>query len=190
MLDLERAFCDRFGARFAVSVNSATSGLHAALIAVGVCPGDEVIVPPYTMSASATAVLMCGGVPVFADIEQDKYCISVHEVQRLISSKTKAIVAVNLFGLPADLGGLTLLAKNHGIALIEDNAQAPGAQYCGKWTGIVGDIGVFSLNRHKTMHCGEGGVVRERTATTPTTGMRVIDAGARTLSRPCCSRTC
>jgi perosamine synthetase len=158
-LALEQAFCLRFGCRYAVSMNSATSGLHAALAAADVGPGDEVIVSPYSMAASATAVVMCGGTPVFVDVEADTYCLDVKLVKAAITPRTKAIMAVNIFGQPADLGALRALADRHGLILVEDNSQAPAARFGELWAGTVGDMGVFSLNRHKTMQCGEGGVV-------------------------------
>lgn len=158
-LALEQAFCQHFDCRYAVSMNSATSGLHAALAAADVGPGDEVIVSPYSMAASATAAVMCGGTPVFVDVEADTYCLDVKLVEAAITPRTKAIMAVNIFGQPADLGALRGLADQHGLILVEDNAQAPAARYGQHWTGTVGDMGVFSLNRHKTMQCGEGGVV-------------------------------
>ncbi len=159
VLALEAAFCQRFEQSHAVSFNSATSALHAALIAAGVDTGDEVIVPPYTMSATATAALMCGATPIFVDVEAETFCINPELVEAQINEKTKAIMAVNLFGLPADLVVLRDIADRHGVILIEDNAQAPAALHRGKYTGTVGHMGVFSLNRHKTMQCGEGGVV-------------------------------
>lgn len=159
VLALEQAFMQKFQCQHAVSVNSATSGLHAALAAAGVGLGDEVIVPPYSMSASATAVVMCGATPIFVDIEADTFCLNSALVAPAITAHTKAIMAVNLFGQAADLLPLRAIADQHGVCLIEDNAQAPAAQYQGHWTGTIGDMGVFSLNRHKTMQCGEGGVV-------------------------------
>lgn len=159
ILALEKAFCDRFGTAYAVSVNSATSGLHAALAAINIGTGDEVIVPPYSMAASATSVVMCGAKPVFVDIEANTFCIDPQKVIQAISPKTKAIMSANLFGLPSDLGILREIANKYNLYLIEDNAQAPAAKFNNKWTGTVGDMGVFSLNRHKTMQCGEGGIV-------------------------------
>ena len=159
VLDLEREFCEKFKCKYAVSVNSATSGLHAALAAAGVGERDEVIVSPYSMSASATSVVMCGAKPIFVDIEEDTFCLDPKLVSKQITSNTKAIIAVNIFGQPANLIELRKIADKHDLFLIEDNAQAPAALHHGKWTGTIGDIGVFSLNRHKTMQCGEGGVV-------------------------------
>lgn len=158
----EAAWADRFEVPHAVSVNSATSGLFAAVGALGVSPGDEVIVPPYTMSATAMAPLIYGAVPVFADIEPDTFCLDVNAVRAAITPKTKAIIAVNLFGHPAKLTELAKLARAHGIALIEDNAQGPLASENDQYAGTIGDIGVFSLNYHKHIHTGEGGMCTTR----------------------------
>ena len=155
---LENAWCEKFGSKHAVSVNSNTSGLLVALGAIGLSPGDEVIVPPTTMSATAVMPLIYGAIPVFADIELDTFCIDVDAVASQITDKTKAVIAVNLFGSPADLISLRALCERHGLFLIEDNAQAICAKQCGKYTGTIGDIGVFSLNYHKHIHTGEGGV--------------------------------
>lgn len=154
----ETAWAERFGVDYAVSVNSATSGLYAAMGAIGIQPGDEVIVPPYTMSATALAPLIYGGIPVFADVEPETFCLDVNAVQTAITSRTRAIIAVNLFGHPAQLNQLRALADKRGLFLIEDNAQAPLAREHGKLTGTIGHIGVFSLNYHKHIHAGEGGV--------------------------------
>lgn len=156
---LENAFIEKFNVKHAVAVNSATSGLHCALYAAGIAPGDEVIVPPYTMSASATTVLFTGGVPIFCDIDEHTFCIDPDKVEELINFRTKAIVAVNLFGQPAALLKLRSIADKYKITLIEDNSQAPAAKHNGMYTATIGDMGVFSFNRHKTMQCGEGGVV-------------------------------
>jgi dTDP-4-amino-4,6-dideoxygalactose transaminase len=154
----EDAWRTRFGVRHAMSVNSATSGLYAAIGAVGIGPGDEVIVPPYTMSATAMAPLIYGGIPVFADIEPDTFCLDPAAVRRLITPRTKAILAVNLFGHPARLAELLDIANEHGLMLVEDNAQAPLAKEGDRFAGTIGHIGVFSLNYHKHVHTGEGGM--------------------------------
>lgn len=156
---LEQEWATYFGTRYAVSVNSATSGLYAAVGAAGVGPGDEVIVSPYTMSASATAALVYGGVPVFADIDPETFCLDPASVEARITPRTRAIIAVDLFGHPAEWSTLRRLAERHNLILIEDAAQAPGARYHGSWAGTLGHMGVFSLNYHKTIHSGEGGVV-------------------------------
>lgn len=156
---LEQAFRSHFNVKHAIAVNSATSGLHAALMAMDLGPGDEVLVPPYTMSASATTVLLCGAVPVFVDIEPDTFCIDPDKAAAAITPHTRVIVAVNIFGHPAALGPLRALCDAHSLKLLEDNAQAPDADYDGRKAGTVGHAGVFSFNRHKTMQCGEGGVI-------------------------------
>ena len=147
-----------FGSRFVVSVNSATSGLIAAMGAIGVEPGDEVIVPPYTMSASAIAPIIYGGVPVFVDLEDDFFCLDIQKVIEAITTRTKAILAVNLWGHPSELFDLRKIADARGIYLIEDNSQAIYAKQKGKFTGTVGHIGVYSMNVHKHIQAGEGGV--------------------------------
>lgn len=156
---LEKEWAEKFGAKHAISVNSATSGLYCALGAAGVGPGDEVIVSPYTMAASATAPIIFNAVPVFADIEPDHYCLDPASVERCITPRTKAIVAVDIFGQPYDADAINAIAKKHNLLVIEDAAQAPGATYKGKYAGTLGDMGVYSMNYHKHIHSGEGGIV-------------------------------
>ena len=156
---LEQNWAQYFGIKHAVSVNSATSGLYAAVGAVGVGPGDEVIVSPYTMTASATAALVYGAIPVFADIDPQIFCLSPESIEKCITPDTKAIIVVDLFGHPADMDEIMEIARDHDLVVIEDAAQAPGAKYNGRYAGTLADIGVYSLNYHKTIHCGEGGVV-------------------------------
>ena len=154
----EEAWRKRFGVRHAVSVNSNTSGLIAALGAIGLSPGDEVIVPPMTMSATVMAPLIYGGIPVFVDIEPETFCLDIEKVAKAITSKTRAILVVDLFGHPAELAKLRALADQCGIYLIEDAAQAPLAAEEGRLVGCVGHIGIFSLNCHKHIQTGEGGI--------------------------------
>jgi len=156
---LEHEWCDYFGVKHAISVNSATSGLYAAVGACGISPGDEVIVSAYTMSASATAALVYGGIPVFADIEDEYYCLDVKSIESKITSRTKAIIVVDIFGQPYDRDAINTLAKKHNLYVIEDAAQAPGAMLDGKFAGTLGDIGIYSLNYHKHIHSGEGGII-------------------------------
>jgi perosamine synthetase len=155
----EDAWCKRFCNRHAVSVNSATSGLIAAVGAAGVGPGDEIIVPPYTMSATVVAPLFYGAIPVFVDIEEDTFCLDPDLVQKAITSKTKVIIAVNLFGHPAQLGALRKIADEADLILIEDSSQSPLGSENDSKCGTVGDMGVFSFNYHKHIHTGEGGIV-------------------------------
>ena len=155
----EAAWAETFGAKHAIAVNSATSGLYAAIGAAGVGPGDEVIVSPYTMMASVTAAVVFNGVPVFADIDPRTYCISADTIRPCITPRTKAIVVVHIFGQPADMDPIMELAREHNIVVIEDAAQAPYATYNDRSVGTLGHMGVFSLNYHKHIHTGEGGVV-------------------------------
>jgi len=156
---LEKEWCERFEVKHAVAVNSASSGLYCALAAIDIQPEDEVIVTPYSMTISATVPLLFGAVPVFADIERRYYCLNPRRVKEKITSKTKAIIVVDLFGLPYDADALNKIAAEQGIYIIEDAAQAIGATYKGRYAGTLGDIGVFSLNVHKHIQCGEGGIV-------------------------------
>lgn len=154
----EAAWSDYFGVRHSVAVNSATSGLAAAVGAIGIEPGDEVIVSPWTMSASATAILVWNGIPVFADIDPQTFNLDIAAIRRAITKRTRAIVVTDIFGHPADLDGIMALAKEHKLKVIEDAAQAPAARCGNAYAGTKADIGVFSLNYHKHIHTGEGGM--------------------------------
>lgn len=155
----ESAWADRFGAKHVVTVNSWTSGLIAMLGAIGIEPGDEVIVSPWTMCASATAIVHWNAIPVFADIDRATYCIDPVSVEQCISPRTRAILAVDIFGQSADMERLRDIADRHGLKLVSDTAQAPGALRNGRFAGTLADIGGFSLNYHKHIHTGEGGVI-------------------------------
>jgi len=156
---LEREWAAHFGVKHAIAVNSATSGLICAIGAAEIGPGDEVIVTPWSMCISASAPLFYGAIPVFADIEPDCFCIDPADVERKITPKTKAIIVVDLFGQPYNATSINTLATKHGLTIIEDAAQAPGAVFQEKPAGTLGHMGVFSLNYHKHIHCGEGGVI-------------------------------
>ena len=156
---LEKDWAEKFGVKHAISVNSATSGLYCAVGAAGIGPGDEVIVSPYTMTASASAALVYNAVPVFADIEKDYYCLDPDSIEEKITERTKAIIVVDIMGQPYDVERINAIAKKHNLIVIEDAAQAPGAMYKGKYAGTLGDIGIYSLNYHKHIHCGEGGII-------------------------------
>lgn len=155
----EKNWAKAFGAGHAVTVNSNTSGLIAAMGAIGVGPGDEVIVSPYSMTISASAPMFYGAVPVFADIDEQTFCISPQSIRERITPRTKAIIVVHIFGHPADMDEILRIAREHNLYVIEDCAQVPMAKYKGKFVGLLGDLGVFSLNYHKHIHTGEGGVV-------------------------------
>jgi len=154
----EEEWADVFNAKHAVAVNSATSGLYAAMGAAGVQPGDEVIVPSLSMSASATAAVVWGGVPVFCDIDPETFSPSPESVLANITPQTKAIMLVHLLGHPVDMKPIMAAARERGIIVIEDCAQAIHATYDERPVGTLADIGVFSLNYHKHIHTGEGGV--------------------------------
>ncbi len=155
---LERDWEQYFGVKHAVTMNSATSALYAAVGASGAGPGDEVIVSPYTMTASASAALVNGAIPVFADIDEETFNITPETVRARLSPYTRAIVVVDLLGHPADMCGIMEIARERNLIVVEDAAQAYGAMYQGRPAGTLADIGVFSLNYHKTIHTGEGGV--------------------------------
>ncbi len=157
--EFEKAWSDFFGVRHSVSVNSNTSGLVAAVGAAEVGPGDEVIVSPYTMAASATAILAYGGIPVFGDIEPETFNLDPAKLREKITPRTKAIMVVHIMGHPAEMDEILKIAREHKLVVIEDAAQAPGAYYKGRMVGGLGDMTIFSLNYHKHIHTGEGGVV-------------------------------
>ncbi len=153
----EAEICNYFDCSHSVTFNSLTSGLIAAVGAIGIQPGDEVIVSPWTMSATATAILVWGGIPVFADIEKTYYGLCPESIKTKISSRTKAIIVTDIFGHGAKLDEICEIASEYSLKLIEDVAQAPGIRYKGKYCGNWADIGGFSLNYHKHIHTGEGG---------------------------------
>ena len=154
----EKAFAQRHGVKHAIAVTSATTGLHLALAALQIGPGDEVIVPAFTWVATANAVLYCGGTPVFADVDRATYNIDIKEVARRITPRTKAIVPVHLFGLCADIDALRAVLRP-GIAIVEDAACAAGAAVRDRPAGSLGDLGVFSFHPRKSITTGEGGMV-------------------------------
>jgi perosamine synthetase len=156
---LEKEWAKYFSVKYAVTVNSATSGLYAAVGALGINPGDEVIVSPYSMACSATAPLIYGAIPIFADIEEDYFCLSPESIESKITPRTKAIIVVDIFGQPYDAAAINQIAREHNLKIIEDCAQAPFAAYKDKFAGTLGDVGVYSLNYHKHIHTGEGGVI-------------------------------
>lgn len=156
---LEAAAAKHFNVKHAIAVNSWTSGLIASVGAIGLEPGDEVITTPWTMVATATAILHWNCIPVFADIDPATFNIDPASVEKLIGRRTKAIMAVDIFGQSCDIRALRDIAMRHGLKLLCDTAQSPGATYYGKATGTLADIGGFSLNYHKHIHSGEGGIL-------------------------------
>jgi perosamine synthetase len=151
--------------RASVAVNSGTSGLHLGLLAAGIGPGDEVIVPSFTFAATANSVALTGATPVFADIELDHYCLDISHVESLITDRTRGIMPVHLYGHPANVAAFRELADARGIKLFEDAAQAHGAALNGRRVGTFGDFAMFSLYPTKNMTSGEGGMVSTGDAT-------------------------
>ncbi len=157
--EFERECEHYFGVKHAVTVNSWTSGLVAAVGAIGIEPGDEVIVSPWTMCATATAILHWNAIPVFADIESDTFNLDPKSVEANITPYTKAIIAVDIFGHSCDVDALMEIAERYNLKLITDTAQAPGTFNKGRVTGTLSHVGGFSLNYHKHIHTGEGGIL-------------------------------
>ena len=156
---LQKEFAEYVGAKHALVVNSGTAALHAAVVAVGVEAGDEVIVPAYTFWATAQAALAQNAIPVFVDIEADSMNMNADLIEEKITEKTKAIIPVHIHGLPADMDRINAVAKKHNLMVIEDAAQAAGAKYKGRSAGTLGHIAGFSLNGSKNLPAGEGGIV-------------------------------
>ena len=158
--EFEEKFCEKFGVDYSVAINSATSGLHAALAAAGVGPGDEVIQPAVTVIMDAYATLYLGATPVFVDINPETWNIDVNEIEKSITEKTKAIIVVSLYGLPVDIDPIMDLARKHNITVIDDSAETVLSDYKGKYSGTCADIGVFSFEKTKHITSGsEGGMV-------------------------------
>lgn len=154
----ENRFAEIHRASHALAVTSCTTGLHLILAGLGIGPGDEVIVPAFTWVSTANVILYCGATPVFVDVEADTHNISVSEVAKAVTSKTKAVMAVHLFGLCADIDGLRSVLPAH-VKIIEDAACAAGASYKGQMAGTLGDAAAFSFHPRKSITTGEGGMV-------------------------------
>ena len=160
MAAFEKEFAAYCGAEQAIAVNSGTSALHAALLAAGVGPGDEVITTPFTFVATASAILSAGARPVFVDIDPRSFTLDPALLAGALSERTKAIIPVHLYGQPCDMDPILAFAKEHKLAVIEDAAQAHGAYYKGRPVGSMGDFGCFSFYPGKNLGaCGEGGAV-------------------------------
>ena len=155
----EKRFAQYHGAKHGIAVTNGTHALEVVLLALGVGPGDEVIVPDYTFVATASAVLLAGAVPVIVDVCGDTYCIDPKLAEAAISPRTKAIIAVHMGGHPADLDQLVEIAKRHGLHLVEDSAHAHGSEWRGRKVGTLGIAGTFSFQQSKLMTAGEGGII-------------------------------
>ena len=157
--DFEESFSLFQDARFGVTTTSGSTALEVALRALGIGPGDEVIIPPYTFVATAASVIWVGATPVFADIEPHTLCLDPHDVAAKITPRTRAILPVHLAGHPADMDRLALLARQHDLRVIEDACHSWGSKWKGKGTGALGDCGAFSFQMSKNISSGEGGII-------------------------------
>lgn len=155
----ESAFAEYTGVRFAVALPSCTSAIHLSLAATGIGTGDEVIVPDITWIASAAPITYVGATPVFADIDPDTWCLSAASFKECITERTKAVIPVDLYGNLPDMDAIRAIANRHNVAVIEDAAEAVGAEYKNKRAGSFGDISVFSFHGSKTLTTGEGGML-------------------------------
>ncbi len=161
VLKFEKDIKNFFNVKYAITVNSWTSGLIACIGSIDIKPGDEIILPPFTMSACAASILHWSAIPVFADVDPKTFCLSPKSVLKKITKKTKAIMLVDITGHPSDIDSFNKIAKKYKLKLIIDAAQSIGAKYVKKkkYAGTVGDVGGFSFNIHKHINTGEGGVI-------------------------------
>jgi dTDP-4-amino-4,6-dideoxygalactose transaminase len=158
-LEFERAFAAFQEAKHGIAVTNGTAALEASIAALGIGPGDEVIVPDFTFIATASAVLAVGALPVFVDVTPDTYCLDPKLVEEKITAHTKAIIAVHMGGHPADLDNLLNIARSRKLKLVEDSSHAHGTEWKGHKVGAIGDIGTFSFQASKLMTAGEGGII-------------------------------
>jgi perosamine synthetase len=157
--EFERKFADYVGAKYALCCCNGTTSLQEALFAVGVKPGDEVIVPSYTFWATAAPIVAAHGVPVFCDVDKDTYCLDPIEIEKKITNKTRAIMVVHVWGNPADMDSIVKVARKYKVAVVEDCSHAHGAEWKGEKVGILGDVGCFSLQGSKLLPGGEAGIL-------------------------------
>jgi dTDP-4-amino-4,6-dideoxygalactose transaminase len=170
------AYCD---ADYGIAVNSGTSALHLALLAAGIGPGDEVITVPFTFVATAAAIYYAGARPVFVDVDPRSYTMDVNQLEEAITERTKAVLPVHLYGQPADMDPILEIARRHNLVLIEDAAQAHGAEYKERRVGSIGDLGCFSFYPGKNLGAyGEGGLVTTNNADHARTIRMLRDWGA------------
>ena len=157
--EFEEKFAQKIGTKYGVAFNSASSALHAAVVSVGVNPGEEVIVPPTTFTSTATSALMHNAIPVFSDIKRDTYCLDPEKLSGVLSDLSKAIIPVHLFGNSCDIDEIMTFTQEHDLRVIEDCAQAPGAKFKGQTLGTFGDCSIFSFQESKNIMTGEGGML-------------------------------
>ena len=178
---LEEQFAQKFNSKYAVAMNSGTATLHCALEAVGVEPGDEVISPALTVIMDTTAILHANAIPVYADIDPKTLNIDPLDIERKITDKTKAIIAVALYGLPCDMDNIMSIASKHNIAVVEDNAQCFLSKYKGHLAGTLGDISSWSFENSKHMSCGEGGIMTTNREDYASTARKIAGHGYKNL---------
>ncbi|MEM5855596.1 MAG: DegT/DnrJ/EryC1/StrS family aminotransferase [Candidatus Aenigmatarchaeota archaeon] len=157
--EFEEKFAEYIGVKYAIATSSGTTALHTALLAIGIKPGDEVITTPFTFIATANSILYCGAKPVFVDVDEKTFNIDTTKIEEKITKKTKAILPVHLYGQPTDMKSLIEICEEHNLLLVEDAAQALGAEFEGKKVGSFGACGVFSFYPTKNITTGEGGMV-------------------------------
>ena len=157
--EFEERFADYIGTRYAVATNSGTAALHISLAAAGVGTGDDVIVPALTFFSTATSVIHNNAIPIFADIDRETYCLDAGDMEKRITEKTRAVIPVHFYGHPAEMDSVMEIAQVHNLLVIEDAAQAHGAEYKGQKIGSLGNIGCFSFYATKNMTTGEGGMI-------------------------------
>ena len=158
-LEFEREFAAYQGAEYCLALNSGTSALEIGLLATGIQPGDEVILSPYTYIASAAAILMAGGVPIFVDMDPDTYNVDPSKIESAITDRTAAIMPVHFAGMACDMHSILEIAAKHRLKIVEDAAHAHGARWNNVGLGTIGDVGAFSFQSSKNLNSGEGGVI-------------------------------
>lgn len=157
--EFEKKFAEYCGCKYGITTTSGTTALHLALASIGASKRDEVIIPAFTMIATAFAVIYCGAKPVLVDAEPEIWNMDVNQIEEKITDKTKAIMPVHIYGHPCNMDPILKLAKKYNLYVVEDAAESHGAEYKGRKTGGVGDIGCFSFYANKIITCGEGGMV-------------------------------
>lgn len=157
--EFEKKFAKFVGTKYALTTSNGTTSLHLALVSLGIKRGDEVIIPDLTFIATANAVAYTGAKPIMVDVENDTWCIDPESIKKSITTRTKAIIPVHLYGHPANMDEINKISKEHGLYVIEDAAEAHGAEINGEKVGSIGDCGVFSFYGNKIITCGEGGMI-------------------------------
>jgi dTDP-4-amino-4,6-dideoxygalactose transaminase len=157
--EFERLFAEFSGVKYAIATTSCTTALHLSLIAIGIQPGDEVILPSFTFVATANAIEYTGATPIFCDIDLNTFNIDIEQIEKKVTKKTKAIIPVHLFGLSADMGPILKMAEEYGLRVIEDAACGLGSYYDGRHVGTFGNAGCFSFHPRKAITTGEGGMI-------------------------------